>query len=165
MQNIKTKFGKLRINDMAPDFEAVTDKGEQIRLSDFRGKFVVLYFYPKAFTPGCTKEAKGFRDIYDSLKSNNTEVLGISTDSPETLANFRNKQKLSFVLVSDQDKSVSSQFSGVGLLGKSNRMTYLIDPEGRIRKIWKLKGLFAQLNLYKHAHEVKEVIEELQVVY
>ncbi|MHA1991823.1 MAG: peroxiredoxin [Candidatus Hodarchaeales archaeon] len=158
VKKIKTKAGKIEIGSQAPDFEAKTDKGEKIKLSDYLGKYVILYFYPQAKTPGCVKEAEGFRDVYDDLKTLNTEVIGVSTDSSEVLLSFKNDLNIPYDLITDYSKDLANLYSGTGILRKANRITYLINPQGKIIKIWKLTGLFAQMGLYGHAQEVKDAL-------
>ncbi|OLS26792.1 MAG: putative peroxiredoxin bcp [Candidatus Heimdallarchaeota archaeon LC_3] len=160
INKIKTKYGKVEIGSIAPDFIAKNDKGEKIKLNEYRGKYVVLYFYPKANTPGCIKEAQGFRDVYHELKGLNVEVIGVSTDPISNLESFRDNQEIPYQLITDANKNLSNLYSGVGLFRKANRITYLIDPDGKIRNIWKLTGIFAQLSLYSHAQEVKNTIKK-----
>jgi peroxiredoxin Q/BCP len=132
---------RLSSGDQAPDFDLTDDAGKQLRLSDLRGKRVVLYAYPAAMTPGCTKQACDFRDSLDSLHAAGIEVVGISPDKPEKLAKFREKEGLTFPLVSDPDKSVLTSYGAFGeksLYGKKVigviRSTFVIDPEGRIEQ-------------------------------
>jgi len=97
----------LKQGDMAPDFELVSDEGTQVRLSSLRGRKVVLYFYPKDDTPGCTKQACGFRDAHADLESVEAVVLGVSPDSPESHTRFKSKYQLPFTLLSDPDHTVA----------------------------------------------------------
>jgi peroxiredoxin Q/BCP len=129
----------LKIGDMAPDFEAVTDTGETIRLSDFRGKRVVLYFYPKDDTPGCTKQACGFRDQYPEIEERNAVVLGISTDGVASHQKFKTKYDLPFTLLVDEEHRIIDQYGAWGEKSKYGktymgtiRSHYVIDEEGRI---------------------------------
>ncbi len=127
------------IGDLAPDFEALTDTGETVRLSDFRGKRVVLYFYPKDNTPGCTRQAVGFRDHYDELTALNAVVLGVSPDGQASHQKFRAKHDLPFHLLVDEDHAIAEKY-GVWGEKKSFGRTYMgvlrshfvIDEEGRI---------------------------------
>ena len=125
--------------DKAPDFEAPTDGGENVRLSDLRGKKVVLYFYPKDNTPGCTKEACEFRDHMASLTQKGAVVLGVSPDSPASHDKFIAKHELNFKLVSDADKKIADAYDvwkEKKLYGRSflgiERSTFVIDEEGVI---------------------------------
>jgi peroxiredoxin Q/BCP len=134
---------KLKEGDMAPDFSAATNGGGKASLSDFKGKNVILYFYPRDDTPGCTKEACGFRDHFARFKERGAAVLGVSTDSAKSHDKFVDKFKLPFPLLADEDKKIvqaygvwgEKSFLGRKYLG-TNRVTFLIDGDGRIRKIW-----------------------------
>jgi peroxiredoxin Q/BCP len=132
---------RLEPGDAAPDFDLDDDTGTRIRLADLRGQRVVLFAYPAAMTPGCTKEACDFRDSLDSLAAAGLTVVGISPDSPEKLARFREKEGLTFALASDPDKEVLSAYGAFGeksLYGRTVvgviRSTFVIDAEGRIEK-------------------------------
>ncbi len=125
----------------APDFDLADDAGGRIRLADLRGQRVVLYAYPAAMTPGCTKQACDFRDSLDALAAAGITVVGISPDSPEKLATFRAAEGLTFPLASDPDKSVLTAYGAFGeksLYGKTVvgviRSTFVIDAEGRIER-------------------------------
>ena len=125
----------------APDFDLADDAGGRIRLADLRGQRVVLYAYPAAMTPGCTKQACDFRDSLDALAAAGITVVGISPDPPEKLARFRAAEGLTFPLASDPDKSVLTAYGAFGeksLYGKTVvgviRSTFVIDPEGRIER-------------------------------
>lgn len=130
---------KLNIGDIAPDFEAVTDSSEKIRLSDYRGKRVVLYFYPKDNTSGCTKQACGFRDNYPLIAEANAVVLGVSPDGVSSHQKFKTKYDLPFTLLVDEDHSIAEQYGVWGekkMYGRSTmgviRSHFIIDEEGRI---------------------------------
>ena len=133
----------LRAGDRAPAFALQTVGGKTIKLSDFRGKRVVLYFYPKDDTPGCTKEACGFRDALSQLTSRNTVVLGVSRDTPASHQRFTDKFRLPFPLLSDPDAAVCTAY-GVykqkSLYGRSflgiERSTFIIDEDGRIAAVF-----------------------------
>jgi peroxiredoxin Q/BCP len=105
---------RLAPGDAAPDFSLTTDKGDTLRLSDLKGRRVVLYAYPAAMTPGCTTQACDFRDSLQSLKAAGVEVIGISPDSPAKLAKFRERDSLNFPLVSDPDKAVLKAYGAYG---------------------------------------------------
>lgn len=145
----------LKEGDAAPDFELETDTSEKIKLSDLKGKSVVLYFYPKADTPGCTKEACDFRDSLPDLSSKGAVVLGISPDKPSKQANFKRKFDLPFTLLCDVENAVAQAY-GVwkqkSMYGKTymgiERSTFVIDKNGRIAKI------FAKVKVDGHAKEV-----------
>lgn len=132
----------LQIGDQAPDFEAPNQDGDTVKLSDFRGKKVVLYFYPKDNTSGCTAQACNLRDNYADLQKAGYEVIGVSKDSVRSHKNFVGKQELPFTLISDEDTSINQAF-GVwkekSMYGKkymgTARTTFLIDEEGKITDI------------------------------
>lgn len=124
---------------VAPDFTLLSDKGAEVSLADFRGKKVVLYFYPKADTPGCTKQACAVRDIYPQIEEDGKTVIGISPDSPEALTKFREKYDLPFILLSDPDHEVAAAYGAWGekkAFGKTYegliRSHFAVDEEGRL---------------------------------
>jgi thioredoxin-dependent peroxiredoxin len=125
----------------APDFELATDAGERVRLSDLRGQPVVLYFYPKDDTPGCTTQACELRDNYAQLREHGAVVLGVSPDDEASHAKFRSKYSLPFSLLADPDHEVAEQYGVWGereYRGRKymgiNRSTFVIDPDGRVVK-------------------------------
>jgi peroxiredoxin Q/BCP len=126
----------------APDFELTSDRGERVHLSQFRGKPVVLYFYPKDDTPGCTAQACGIRDTYEDFEQQGAVVLGVSPDDESSHVKFRQKYGLPFTLLADPDHEVADKYGVWGerkYMGKTywgvERSTFLIDEEGRIAKI------------------------------
>lgn len=130
---------KLSPGDTAPEFTLPDSEGNRVALADYRGRSVVVYFYPAASTPGCTKEACDFRDSLGELNGAGFEVLGISPDKPAQLAEFRAAEQLTFPLLSDPDKEVMSAWGAFG--EKKNygkvvqgviRSTFVVDPDGRI---------------------------------
>ncbi|MBI4148769.1 peroxiredoxin [Candidatus Woesearchaeota archaeon] len=130
----------LPIGSPAPDFEARDQNNKVVRLSDFRGRHVILYFYPKDNTPGCTVEAVGFQHEMNAFKKHKVVVLGVSTDSVASHCGFAKKHKLSFQLLSDEDKKMSKAYDVLGLLGRviglAKRVTYVIDKEGLIEEVF-----------------------------
>lgn len=133
----------IREGDMAPDFTAMASGGEKISLSDFRGRPVILYFYPKDDTPGCTREACGFRDAFAEFERKGAVVLGVSADSVKSHEKFRDKFKLPFRLIADEDKAIAQAYGVWGekrFMGRKymgiHRVTVLIGADGRIRRIW-----------------------------
>lgn len=126
----------LKPGDPAPAFSAKDTEGNTRSLADYRGKKLILYFYPKDDTPGCTKEACSLRDHRADLEAKNAEVLGVSTDSVASHQKFSQKFGLNFPLLADTDKSVAKAYEAigglVGLLGIAKRITYVIDEEGKI---------------------------------
>jgi len=145
---------RLSPGDTAPDFTLTEDTGGQLRLQDLRGRKVIVYFYPAAMTPGCTKQACDFTDSLDSLKAAGYEVLGVSPDKPEKLAKFRERDSLTITLLSDADRSVMKAWGAFGLkklYGKEVegviRSTFVVDEEGRIE--------LAQYNVKATGHVAK----------
>ncbi|MFV2022048.1 thioredoxin-dependent thiol peroxidase [Micromonospora sp. LOL_023] len=139
---------RLAPGDSAPEFTLQTDSGDQLALKELRGRNVLLYAYPSAMTPGCTKQACDFRDSLASLQAAGYEVVGISPDKPEKLAKFRERDGLTFPLVSDSDKTVLTAYGAYGekqLYGKTVtgviRSTFVIDADGRIaRALYNVKA-------------------------
>lgn len=128
----------------APAFTLTADDGSKVRLADLKGSPVVLYFYPKDDTPGCTREACAFRDASAELKKRGAVVLGVSPDDVESHVKFRDKYDLNFPLLADPGHKVASKYGAwreKNLYGKVSmgiqRSTYVIDPEGRVAKLWK----------------------------
>lgn len=145
--------------DKAPDFTLPTDGGDSITLSDLKGEWVVLYFYPRDDTPGCTKEACGFNDALPQLEKLNAKVIGVSRDSVAKHDKFKAKYGLSFPLGADEDGSVCEAY-GVWvektMYGKKSmgieRSTFLIDPEGTVAKVWR------KVKVPGHVEEVRDAI-------
>ena len=134
---------RLTQGDPAPDFTLPTDTGEQVTLSDLRGRKVIVYFYPAAMTPGCTTQACDFSDNINTLHREGYEVLGISPDSPEKLAKFRAEDGLTITLLSDADKAVMNSYGAFGekkLYGKTVegvlRSTVVVDEDGNVSQAW-----------------------------
>ena len=145
----------LKEGDIAPDFTLKAQDGREVTLSGLRGKNVVLYFYPKALTPGCTNEAAEFRDDMEKFEKLNTVILGVSADPVKALQNFKAKQKLNFPLLSDPTHKMIESY-GVWrmkkFMGRSFkgivRSSFLIGPDGKIEEIWdevKAKGHAAEV--------------------
>ena len=145
----------LQVGDRAPDIEIPTDSGEAFRLSEMKGKRVVLYFYPKADTPGCTVEACEFRDGIKAFGKKGAAIVGVSPDKPAAQAKFKQKYDLPFTLLADQDKAIAEAY-GVyqekNMYGKRVmgivRTTFVIGPDGKIERIYhkvKAKGHAAEV--------------------
>ena len=146
----------LEIGNQAPDFEAETYGAEKARLSDFYSKgTVVLYFYPRDNTPGCTKEACSLRDAEEELASLGVQVLGVSTDGVKSHENFRNKFSLNFPLLSDRSREIVNLYGVKSRFRTARRVTFLIEKGGRIAHIWN------KVNTSSHAEEVAGKVREL----
>jgi thioredoxin-dependent peroxiredoxin len=149
-----TEAGRLSPGDTAPDFTLATDTGDKVTLSDLRGRKVIVYFYPAAMTPGCTKQACDFTDSLDSLRGLGYEVLGVSPDKPEKLARFRDRDNLTLTLLSDPDKEVLRAYGAYGqkklygkLLEGVIRSTVVVDEQGTVE--------LAQYNVKATGHVAK----------
>ena len=127
----------LRLGNRAPDFKAEDQSGKIVRLSDLRGRWVVLYFYPKDRTRGCTAEACGFRNRLDSLMAEEADVIGVSRDSVVSHKEFARRHNLGFRLLADPEGDIVRAFRANGILGWPRRMTYILDPDGHIVKAYK----------------------------
>ncbi|MGX4587678.1 thioredoxin-dependent thiol peroxidase [Paenibacillus chitinolyticus] len=152
----------INTGQQAPDFELPANNGQQVKLSDFKGKKVVLYFYPKDMTPACTTQACDFRDKHPEFESLNAVILGVSTDSLKRHEKFIDKYSLPFLLLADEDHAVSETY-GVwkekSMYGKTfmgiERSTFLIDEEGILVKEWrkvKVKGHIEEALTYLKEH-------------
>jgi peroxiredoxin Q/BCP len=144
----------------APDFELLDDTGQSRRLSEFRGKSVVLYFYPEDDTPGCTKEACAFRDDYSAYEKAGVVILGVSPDSPESHAKFKAKYQLPFPLLADPGHKICEAYGVWGpkqFMGKEYegvlRTTFLIDPQGNIVRV------FEQVRPSEHSAELLQALQ------
>ena len=134
---------KLKEGDVAPDFSASTNGGWKVSLAELKGKPVILYFYPKDNTPGCTREACAFRDGFAAFKKRGAVVLGVSPDPVRSHDKFAEKFSLPFALLADEDRAIAARYGVWGektFMGRKYmgvfRVTFLIGPDGRIRKIW-----------------------------
>lgn len=134
----------LNIGDKAPEFSLLSDQNKNVSLKDFLGKKVILYFYPKDNTPGCTREACDFRDSLPQFSDKNAEIIGISKDNPQKHQKFKQKYQLPFTLLSDTNADVCEAYGVIdkkSLFGKTflgiQRSTFLIDEKGIIRGIWR----------------------------
>ena len=150
-------------NQSAPDFSLLDEHGKKHSLKDYRGKFVLLYFYPKDMTPGCTTEACTFRDRLNALQASNIQILGVSADSVESHLKFWKKEKLNFPLLSDPEHRIIDAYDvwkeksmyGRTFMGVS-RESFLIDPQGKIVKH------YAKVAPATHADEVLEDVKLFQ---
>ena len=153
----------IEAGEKAPDFTLSADDGTRLRLSQLKGKPVVLYFYPKDDTPGCTKEACAFRDRSKELKKLGAVVLGVSADSVESHEQFRDKFELNFPLLADEDHQVAEQYGAwreKNMYGKKSmgiqRSTFLIDPTGKVARVWKA------VQVDGHDEQVLTALKELE---
>jgi peroxiredoxin Q/BCP len=146
----------LAPGEQAPLFTAKNQSGQVVRLSDFSKKFVLLYFYPKDDTPGCTREACSFRDEYSKLREMNTVIFGVSRQDEKSHQAFRTKHKLPFDLLVDADGSLAESF-GVGkipVIGLEKRQSILIGPDGKVIRF------FENVDPATHVHEVMQEVEK-----
>lgn len=146
----------LKEGEIAPDFKLLSDEGKWVKLSDFKGRNVVLYFYPKDQTSGCTKQACSMRDNLSLLTADGTVVLGVSVDNVDSHKAFKEKEKLNFILLADTAKTVSKQYSGLNPVGMAKRVTFIIDKNGVIKKI------FPKVDVNEHYKEILAVLKEMK---
>jgi peroxiredoxin Q/BCP len=149
---------ELKVGQEAPEFALIDDRGLPFRLKDYLGKkIVVLYFYPKDFTSGCTKEACSFRDDYKVYAEKEAIVIGVSLDSEESHKKFSEKHNLPFSLLSDNQKEVAKKYGVLGFGGRvAKRVTFIINKKGKIA--W----IFPRVDIKKHSKEVLEVIDKIE---
>ncbi len=155
-------MSEITVGEPMPDFELPATGAQRIKLSDFKGKHVVLYFYPKDNTPGCTQEGQAFRDEYDQFQTLDTVILGLSRDGVKSHENFKSKQGFPFELLADKEETVCQLFDVIKLknmYGRKvrgiERSTFLIDKEGVLRKAWR------KVKVDGHATEVLDTIKAL----
>ena len=144
---------KPKVSEPAPNFSGLSTGGKTITLEDYKGRWVILYFYPKAFTHGCTIESCGLRDNYAELTKLNAEVIGVSFDDIEKQEEFKKANELPFDLISDKDKSIAKSYDTVGLMNLyAKRKTFLIDPKG------KLAYIFDKVDTATHPQDIIDVL-------
>jgi thioredoxin-dependent peroxiredoxin len=151
----------LEVGAKAPDFKTTDQDGNTVSLSSFKDKKVILYFYPKDDTPGCTKEACGFRDEFSRFKKLKAEIVGVSVDDEKSHKKFVEKYSLPFTLLADPDKKIVNAYGVWGeksMYGKkymgTNRVTYLIDESGKIAAV------FPKVKPEEHADELLEILKK-----
>jgi len=150
------KAADLKTDEAAPEFSTQTHEGKEFQLSQRRGQWTVLYFYPKAGTPGCTKQACAFRDNIEKIRAEGAEVFGVSTDSVPALAKFHQKEKLNFNLLSDSKGEISKKYgTKMPLLPMSKRWTFILDPQLKVREI--AKDVDPILDSERVAKKIKEL--------
>jgi thioredoxin-dependent peroxiredoxin len=143
--------------EKAFDFKAPTTSGKTVSLNELKGRWVVLYFYPKADTPGCTKESCSLRDGYEQISKTGAVILGVSLDSMESQKAFKKKYELPFELVSDADKKIARAYGALGLMGfYASRKTFLIDPDGYVARV------LGDVDVSHHDSQVLKALEELK---
>ena len=153
---------KLKEGDKAPNFSALTNGGDEISLADFKGKAVILYFYPRDDTPGCTKEACGFRDHFEAFTKKGAVVLGVSVDPVKTHDKFVAKFKLPFPLLADAKGELARRYGSLrdlGVIKFARRNTFLIDPQGRVAKV------YLSANTSRNSQEVIDDLKKLTVLH
>ena len=141
----------LAVGTVAPDFTTIDDEGNTVSLSDFKGKVVVMYFYPKDDTPGCTKQAQSFRDRYAEYQNKDMVVLGVSMDDRASHQKFKEKYGLPFTLLVDSDGAITNAYDVSGG-GYAKRVTYIIDGEGKITHV------DSNVNTISHADDVLNIV-------
>lgn len=156
-------MSKLAIGSNAPDFTLPGDSGTSISLADYKGQYVVLYFYPKDDTPGCTAESCDFRDNFKNFEKLNTAIIGLSKDSVKSHDKFKAKHELNFPLASDEDGKVCEAYEvwkEKSMYGKKymgiERSTFLIDPKGKIVSMWR------NVKVSGHVDEIKNSIQSMK---
>lgn len=150
---------RLNIGDYAPDFELSDQHGNKHRLANYRGRWLVLYFYPRDDTPGCTREACQFRDAIQPLKAMHTEVIGISVDDAASHARFAAKYHLPFTLLADTQGGVAAQYGALIKLGPlkiARRLSFIIAPQGHIAH------LFPKVDPNRHISDVVRILKDIQ---
>ena len=147
------------VGTAAPDFTLNNQEGKAISLHEFKGKWVVLYFYPKDMTPGCTIEAHNFQRDLSKYDAKNAVILGVSVQDEKSHQNFCTKEGLNFKLLADTKNEVSEKYDSImnlGITKLSARHTFLIDPTGTVRKVW------AEVDVKTHSYDVLAALDELQ---
>ncbi len=145
------------VGDPAPDFKAEAAGAGEIRLSQYRGQWVVLYFYPKADTPGCTRQSCSLRDGIGAVTDQDAVVLGVSLDNLEAQTAFRERHNLPFPLVADDSREITRAYDNLAIGGLvARRRTFIIDPQGRIAHV------FDRVDVNNHAAEVAQVLQRLR---
>ena len=145
-----------QVGQTAPDFSLPSQEGGKVSLKDFKGKWVVLYFYPKDMTQGCTIEAHNFQVDLPKYTEKQAAIVGVSVDSVDSHKEFCTKESLTFKLLADTEKKMVDQYGSLNPRGMASRNTFLIDPSGKIAKVW------TGVNPAKHSEEVLAALSELK---
>ncbi len=142
----------LKAGDIAPDFDATDCQGRRVQLSSLRGKKVVLFFFPKAFTPACTIEIRNFRDHQAAIEAKNATLIGVSLDKPERQCEFAKAERIDFALIGDASRSISESYGVVWpLVRRDRRATFMIDEAGKIEEV-----INHEVQVYRHLDDVLE---------
>jgi len=145
----------LGVGDTAPDFEARDCQGRSVRLGDFRGRRLVLFFFPKAFTAGCTEEIRHFRDNQARIRALGAELVGVSVDRPDVQCEFARSEKIEYPLLGDSDRRISDQFGVLWPLVRINRrVTFVVSPDGRIEEV-----IQHERQVWRHLDDVIAALE------
>ena len=145
-----------QVGQMAPQFSLPSQDGSNVAIKDFRGKWVVLYFYPKDMTQGCTIEAHNFQTDLKKYDADHAVIVGVSVDNTDSHKEFCAQQSLTFKLLSDTDKKVVDTYGSLGASGVASRNTFLIDPSGRIVEVW------TRVSPMAHSKEVLEALDAMK---
>jgi peroxiredoxin Q/BCP len=145
----------LKVGDKLPEFEGVLTSGKNLSSKDLLGKWVVLFFFPKAFTPGCTNEVCSVNDNIENLKKLRVEVFGISKDKLSTQKRFKEKYDLKYELIADESGDIIKKFGISRKTGSAERKTFIIDPEGKVEYI------FEKVDVKNHGKEIEQVLLSL----
>jgi peroxiredoxin Q/BCP len=147
---VEEEIHMLKVGDSAPDFSATDCQGREVRLSSFRGKRVVLFFFPKAFTPMCTVEVRNFRDHQAQIESMNATLIGVSLDKQERQCEFARSENIDFALIGDESRAISESYGVVWpVMKRDRRATFLIGPEGKVEDV-----IHHEVQVYKHLDDV-----------
>jgi len=142
------------VGQQAPDFSLPSQEGKNVSIKDYKGKWVVLYFYPKDMTQGCTIEAHNFQRDLELYTKQNAVIVGVSVDNTDSHKEFCTKESLTFKLLSDTDKKMVDQYGSLNARGMASRNTFLVDPAGKIAKVW------TAVSPAKHSEEVLAALAE-----
>ena len=156
IEEVKNSRSNEKDGDFLPKFELVDEDGNKVTSEDLKGNWVVLYFFPKANTPGCTREAQDFTENIGFFESKGIKVIGVSPDSPKALANFKKKYDLKVKFLSDKEKELAQKMKAIKQGNRINRSTFIIDPQGKIVKSWKGVKVKGHVNVVKN--EIEKIV-------
>ena len=147
----------LKVGELLPNFHAIATDGRSVCADSLRGKLVVIFFFPKAFTPGCTRETKGFRDEYPAIAQCDAQIVGVSTDTVDAQCRFAEWAGVPFPLIGDTDRNIASKFGVLWpVVGVAKRVTFVADATGIVRHVF-----HHELRVDRHVVDVKRAVEEL----